>query len=455
MDNKKQKNRGAAILIAVLFFVIISLLMVIGISSSTTRDYITTREFQTSKRAFYLAEAGVENAMYLIRKGVTPPALSVISLNGVSATTVITDVNAGEKTIVATASIDGLVRRVSGTLTKLTPVSFSFGAQIGDGGVDMQNSSRINGDVYSTGPIEGIEGSSIITGGVFSVSTSTTPGSIDGITNEGTNRMYAGNTINGSGLGSISNSTAGGKIYCTSSSDTSPATCTPFYRIDSNQKAKTFPLKDTQISTWEAAAASGGTQTGCSGGGSSKYVISSDRTIGPKKIPCNLEVSGAGTVVTLTGAVWVEGDISLKNGAEINIDAALGSSTVPLIADPGTSLLRKTKGKIEIENGATFNIGGNADAHVLLFSWNTGALEGSGAQAVEVKNTVDGNVLIYAQYGAVALSQSAEVSNVVAHKITMKNSSKINYTTNLQDILVYDGATSLAPWSIYNLREVP
>ena len=72
MNSNFSKKRGAAILIAVIFFVIISMILVLGTSSSVMRDYLAYSDFQTSKNAYYMAEAGLEDAMYRLKKLPTP-----------------------------------------------------------------------------------------------------------------------------------------------------------------------------------------------------------------------------------------------------------------------------------------------------------------------------------------------------------------------------------------------
>ncbi|MGB2580721.1 MAG: hypothetical protein WBC83_03425, partial [Minisyncoccia bacterium] len=196
------KNRGAALITAVMFFVIISLVMVTGISTSVFRDYVTVREFEKSKGAYYLSEAGSEDAMYRIMNLDAIDAQEVISLDGNKATTTITTISAIKKTIGSIGDILFNTRRVKSTLTVVSGASFNYGVQAGDGGVYMSSTSSITGNLYSTGPVCGggktgsncLNGSSatdnIVTGTVL-VATTTANGVITNITNQGTATMYA------------------------------------------------------------------------------------------------------------------------------------------------------------------------------------------------------------------------------------------------------------------------
>lgn len=76
------RKRGAAIITAVIFFVVIATTMAVGLSSPVVREHVTSRDFEKSKGAYYLSEAGSEDALYRIKKGITISVQEILSLGG-------------------------------------------------------------------------------------------------------------------------------------------------------------------------------------------------------------------------------------------------------------------------------------------------------------------------------------------------------------------------------------
>jgi hypothetical protein len=146
-------KKGAAVLIVVLFFVVLSVTILIGISMPITQQIENSSDFLASKKTYNVADMQAENALYRLNKGKTD-APSTLSVLGSTATGVFTDVG-DEKQI----SIQGLFgefeRYVQARFKPDTGVSFNYGLQTGDGGLQMEGSSYISGNVYSNGDISG------------------------------------------------------------------------------------------------------------------------------------------------------------------------------------------------------------------------------------------------------------------------------------------------------------
>lgn len=457
--NQRKHNRGAAIITIVMFFVIISVVVALGLASPTVREYTSARDFEKSKGAYYLSEAGNEDATYRIKNSKTIDMTETLVLGGNTAITTITT-SGGQQDIVSVGNINTHTRKVSAQLVTSSGVSFNYGVQAGAGGVFLGNSASITGNLFSIGPVcgggatgatcSGGSGTNTVTGTIISAGS-------------GTNGVIGRlrNTTAGSAMyaGTISNSTIVGPAYCNtiSGSSSSPSGCQTL----SSQPPADMPIPDAQVLEWEAAAEAGGVATAvqCSGG---KYVINSSVTLGPIKIPCDLEISSSGKV-KLAGPVWVttglggNANISLKNNAEVNVDPALGGSpsaavSVAIIADPGVAT-RATKGTISLENSVKFNqaTGSNPDAHVLLLSWNTGASVGNGTEAIEVENSAQGNLLVYAGYGDIKLQNSVSLKEVTGYKITLQNSANVIYSAGLANTLFISGPGG--SWTINNWTE--
>lgn len=434
--NRVSQKRGAAIITAIIFFVVVSVTMAVGLSSPVVREYVTARDFEKSKGAYYLSEAGMEDAVYRLKTAKTIGAQEVISLGGNTATTTITTVSALNKTIGSIGDIIRNTRRVKSTLTTTTGESFIYGVWAGPGGVDLENSSTITGNLFSEGPIIG--SNNTISGTVISGGTTGLNGSISGIINNGGASMYAG---------TITNSTIAGKAYCNTISGSSTSTCNTL----EPQTSGPFPIGDADIANWKTVATTGGTVT-CSGG---KYTIDSDVNFGPKKVPCNLEIvgtgSGGGIVVTLQGPVWVEGNITLKNQATVRVDPTLTGQTIVMIADKPSD--RHDSSSIDIQ-GSNINFYGapGGNSWVMLISENTAARDADSDKAITFYQSATGvQVLLYARYGEILLQQSSSVAEVTGYKIRLQNTANVVYSQGLQNALFTSGPGGA--WYVQDWKE--
>jgi len=163
----KNTQRGASIFLVVIFFLIVSLVMIIGFSSPIVRELQNAFEVEKSRVAYFVAEAGIEDAVYRTVNGMSIDASETLSINGGSTVTTITDIIDG-KEIVSVSNISSRVRKVRSDLsTSVTGVAFFYGAQVGEGGVTMSQNTSIEGtggavgNIYSNGPISGASGATI------------------------------------------------------------------------------------------------------------------------------------------------------------------------------------------------------------------------------------------------------------------------------------------------------
>ncbi len=162
-----QTNKGAAMMIVVLFFVFISLTILVGIIAPVVREYkIATTTFN-SKNSYFLAESGVEDALYRIKNNKQIGTSETIVLGASSTTTTITTLSSNQKQITSLGDTSSNQRKVDMTITTTPGVSFNYGVLVGQGGIDLNGSGTVNGNVYANGPITG-DSSAIITGTAIS-----------------------------------------------------------------------------------------------------------------------------------------------------------------------------------------------------------------------------------------------------------------------------------------------
>lgn len=432
---KLNHKRGAAIITAVLFFVVISMALALGLSTPVVREYVSARDFEKAKGAYYLSESGNEDALYRLKNGKAINSQEVLTLGGNTATTTITTISSAEKSIESVGDISANTRRITSTVTTSSGASFNFGVQAGDGGVLLQNSSTVTGNLFSAGPVVGTN--NVISGTVISAGTNGLNGSISGVINQGGSSMYAG---------TISNSTISGSAYCNTITGSNKASCQGLVA----QIAQPFPITAQQIADWETAASAGGLAVCTSG----KYVINSNTEIGPIKIPCDLEIDGQGTgngpTIIVDGPIWATGNITIKNHLTIQVNQTLVNQTVVVIADNPADHLNS--GVVSIE-GSGLNFAGapGGNSWVMLISENNAASLGNPNDAINLQQGASGDVLLYARLGDIRLQNTASVKEVTGYKITLQNSANVIYTSGLQNSLFTSGPGGT--WTIQNWME--
>ena len=162
---------GAAMLIAVIFLIFISIAVIAGLILPSVKEFKVSSESVNSKKSYFLAESGVEDAMYRILKNKPISNSETITIGSNSSTTTINS-SGNQKEIISLGDVLNYERKVDLLLTAGIRVSFNYGIQVGQGGIDLQGSSGINGNVYANGPITGTS-SSFISGTAISANSPT------------------------------------------------------------------------------------------------------------------------------------------------------------------------------------------------------------------------------------------------------------------------------------------
>ncbi len=421
--------------VSVIFFIWISVTTILGLSNPIVRHISMASSATVSKESFYLAEAGIEDIVYRLKSGKPVGASQVLSINGNSVTTTVVDELGGKK-INSLANNNNFIRKVETHLTLGTGVSFHYGIQSGRGGFVLQNSSSITGNVYSEGSVVGA--GNYIYGDVISAGSS---GLVYGIHATGTAFAHT--------IGSGSQSTIIDKdaYYVTKTGTVNVAGS--LHPGSPDQPTVPLPISDAQISQWESDALAGGTISGasCSGG---TYTITSNITLGPKKIDCDLLVKGNDVTLTIAGPIWVAGNITTQTGPVIRMAASLGSQNVPLIADKPSS--PTTSGIITIGQNTQFYGSGTANSFVFAISQNTSAESGGSTNAINMGQSA-GALVVYASHGQITLGQSVGVKEATAYKIVLTNTANVVYDTGLPNTLFSAGPSG--GFEIASWKEVP
>lgn len=223
----------------------------------------------------YLAEAGLDKGLQALH-GSSTYAGETLTLDGATIeVAVTTGANSNERIISSIATRNGKTYRLrvkAVASSDATAVAFSYGLQVGDGGLSVGNNAQIIGSVYSNQNISG-GNNSVITGDALAVGT---------ITNV---------TVNGQRL--------------------------------TGQPIEPLPIFDQNF--WRAKAQEGGTIAG-------PYTPANGESIGPVYINGNLTFETNRTVV-ISGPVYVSGQITFRSGATVQIANTLGQSGAMLITE--------------------------------------------------------------------------------------------------------------------------
>ena len=150
----KRLLTGQAAIFGVLFVMAAMLAANLGTASISIKETRVAEENARSKRAYFTAEAGVEDAMYRLGSGKqTPPSIS-ISLNNSVVTTSVVQAPTFTYTISGTGVAKNAYRAVVSQMTIEPGAQFGYALQVGFGGVEVGNSSTVNGSLYINGSLE-------------------------------------------------------------------------------------------------------------------------------------------------------------------------------------------------------------------------------------------------------------------------------------------------------------
>jgi hypothetical protein len=218
--------------------------------------------------------------------------------------------------------------------------------------------------------------------------------------------------------GSGNKNSGGGSISCnTSKNDPLP---------------QPFSISQSQVDQWKTEADDGTPVTG-------DHELSGTVSIGPEIYTGNI-TTAPGTIITITGTVWIQGTFEPKNGTQINLDPGYGAAGGVIVVD----------GASDLSQGVTFSGTGETGSFLLLYSSSdcpNGALCG-GDNAIYVANNV-GAVLLNAPNGTIYFKNGSRATEATASKIYLQQNAKITYDTGLLNAFFTSGpggAYQLTSW---------
>ena len=276
-----QPRRGAIAILTLLGVTIFGLLVMNSLATAATRESQMGLDDVNTTKTFYAAEAGLNIELYNMATGSSAPIPSLTDINELA---VAHDL-VGFNNIITSSARDktGKVRKVEISLLTSTG-GFTSAVQADEGGIIFASSgATINGQVFTGGDVNNESGS--------------------------------GSTING-GLTLFNGSTVTG----------GPVTINPGPLVNSSSELPPMPININNINKWKADITAYGNTTG-------SVTVSSSTSIGWQKINGNLTIDN-NQILTMTGSIWVTGNVVLGNNSKIFISHALPESpSLVLLAD--------------------------------------------------------------------------------------------------------------------------
>src|SRR3989339_653449 len=166
---RQSKTRGAALILTIFLFVMISLAIIQSATIGVISELKTYRSLVTSKYSYIAAEVGIEDLYY---RTITSKQLPVSNsetfiLNNASSTVTVNAISSSEKEFYSNGDASSRVRKIYMRTSKTATPIFYYAAQVGRGGIVMNNNADIistalgEGNVYSNGAIIGTSGTTI------------------------------------------------------------------------------------------------------------------------------------------------------------------------------------------------------------------------------------------------------------------------------------------------------
>lgn len=336
------KAKGQVMIISIIFLAVV-LILSSSLFANVTHFVNFGSKSILKEQTNSLAEAGIERALWQLNQtagaytGETSTALGEGTF-----TTTIQNKTGNLKTITATGYIPNSANAKAKRTIKLdaeittSTISFNYAVQVGDGGLVMQNSSTIVGNVYALAPINGVRANSI------------------------TGEAWSTSTITPSNIAAVS--------------------------IHPNQ-TNPPPMPTVDYDYFKTGAENGGT-VNCTG------TLNISGSIGPKKyVGCNITISADATI---NGVIYIEGGNLEISGPQTDLDVSdsLGSYGTAIIAT-GTAYITQANVNPNFGGGYLMVVSRSTSSSAMtLDSHGANALFVALEGRIVLSNNTDANAVI-------------------------------------------------------------
>ncbi len=234
---------------------------------------------------------------------------------------------------------------------------------------------------------------------------------------------------------------------------TSPACSLPLTSGTANSNSEDSLVEDMPIAldtirSWEAEAEAGGVYSDAA-----HCNPSADISIGPAKLNCDF--TGAnGIKITLTGTLWISGNITLPNNVIVELSSSYGGNSGVIIADnigneTAGGVITTSNNAIICGSNGYNSLSGTCNAsngtYIMLLSTHSGA-----TNAINISNNASG-AIFYAFAGIANVSNNASVKEVTAYKLILANNATVTYESGLENATFSSGPGG--GWEIISWNE--
>ena len=422
----RKKGAGFTVLFLAILISLIMIAITISITVLTIGEYRLSRNIIYSTKAYYAAEAGIEDVLLRLKKNLTLPASFSLASGQGTATIEVSDAVGGSRTIISEGNTSDLIRRVRVVYQISTEdISFYYGAQVGDGGMQMSNNSRIKGNVFSNGSVEAPTGKGFIDDTIVVARNSNKISGLD----VGQDALV--HTCEDSEIaGDLTYVLGGDAASCTAGGSTS---------VQADEiETQDLPISIDEINDWKVQAAAGGILE------SDFFLDGIDDHLGPIQIgtesePKNLTVTN-GSILTVDGVIYVTGDILFDNNSQVGLNQSIfGSNSGAIFAD----------GKVIIRNNTQLSGSGVPGSYILILSTNS-SLDPSNP-ALLVNNNAEGAIL-YTSNGLLLVGNNVIAREITGYKIMLNNNAEVEYESGLANAIFSTGTGG--SWRVVSWEEI-
>ncbi len=329
------------------------------------------------QQAINLAEAGVDYSVWKLNTtaGNFYGTGSEIGV-GTTGTFFVTVADSGpnSKTIQSTGYVPNSAKPRSKAAIKVQSainnqvIAFNYAVQVGVGGLTMQNSSSISGNVYSNGNITG-SGTTLIDGDAYAVGTISSP--------------------------------------------------QPQVTRSKHPGASPMPMPTLDYNYWKKAACNNdpgypgtcSTQQTCS----PTCTLSTSQHIGPKKYAGNLTLSN-NALITMDGPIWVTGNFTITgNETQFSLNDNFGSAGTLIIVN----------GKVTVNQGKITPNSASPPGYILVASTSTAD------DAITLGTSQGETGIFYALDGGIILTSNINVNAIASKSLLMQSQAQLQYKSGL------------------------
>ncbi len=412
-ESKKNKYREKGF--AAFFVTILVMIVVFATATSifilTYMEQKITRNIIKSTQAYYTTEAGVEDILLRLTEDMNWSTPYTLKLNGGEATLEISDIIGGARTIISEGNISERIRRIKIVYEiSSDKTSFYYGAQVGEGGLLMDDGSVVDGNIFSNGNIEASPNTEIT--GSIKVS-------------------QTGNYIDGLSVGKdafvdiCKNSDITEILTCT---DPGNCTASSLETLTEEISPLSLPISQNQIDDWKVDAEEGGVYSG-------DYIIKAweEESLGPLKIEGKLIVQDQAKLY-VTGTILATEEIIVQNKSRIRLDQnSYGSLSGVVISD----------GKITLQDSAKGLGSGEEGSYLMFLSTGTD-------DAIIIQDEFETDIL-YAQNGWITIQDTVDLRSVTGYGIHLKNNVEVIYEVGLENTSFSSGPQG--GWQVASWKE--